>query len=130
RGATRSSMKRAFSSRTLKTASLSTSAYFGSLVTDSRSTTRSRTKRMSRRGALYSAMWSRVRGTRSRWSGGGGGLHHITVGVAREAIGSAVHGLLRGPRPAPEARAPVVGERLLDLGLRVHHERAVLRHRL
>ena len=41
-----------------------------------------------------------------------------------------VHRLVARPRPAAELRALVVGERLLDLRRRVHHERAVLHDRL
>ena len=38
-----------------------------------------------------------------------------------------VHGVVTIPRPAAEPGALIVGERLLDLRARVHHERAVLR---
>ena len=53
------------------------------------------------------------------------------VGPAREAPGLAVvHGIVGGPGPTAELGGAVVGERLLDLGLVVHHERSVLRDRL
>ena len=53
------------------------------------------------------------------------------VGMAGEAFGVAsVHRVVGGPGPAAELRRAVVGERLLDLGFVVHHERAVLRDRL
>ena len=38
-----------------------------------------------------------------------------------------MHGIVGGPRPPAEPGRAVVGERLLDAGLVVHHERAVLR---
>ena len=43
----------------------------------------------------------------------------------RSGLGT-VHGTVGIPRPTPESRALVVGERLLDLGAGVHHERPVL----
>ncbi len=50
--------------------------------------------------------------------------------AARSAAPGAVHRRVVGPRPAAEAGALVVGERLLQLGAAVHHERPVLRDRL
>src|SRR5258706_7144678 len=41
-----------------------------------------------------------------------------------------MHRCIIGPGPAAELRALVVGHGLRNLGLRVHRERAVLRHRL
>ncbi len=55
----------------------------------------------------------------------------LAVGAPREAPGvSRVHRLVARPGPAAELRALVVGEGLLDLVARVHHERAVLHDRL
>jgi hypothetical protein len=50
--------------------------------------------------------------------------------VMGEAILVAVHRAVVVPRPSAEAGALVVGECLLDLGARVHHERPVLGDRL
>src|SRR5262249_42957185 len=53
-----------------------------------------------------------------------------SVGVDREPSAvDAVHGIVAVPWPTTELRAPVVGEGLFDLRLRVHHERPVLRDR-
>ncbi len=40
-----------------------------------------------------------------------------------------VVGIVGRPRPAPELGLPIVAERLLDLGVGVHHERPVSSHR-
>ena len=61
----------------------------------------------------------------------GRGLLDGAVGAPGEpAPGVRVDRLLGGPRPAAELRLPVVGERLLDLVLAVHHERPVAGDRL
>src|SRR5450755_5072608 len=53
------------------------------------------------------------------------------VGVAGEAaLGAGVNGIVAGPGPAAELCALVVGDRLLDLPARVHHEGSVVHHRL
>src|SRR5882672_370502 len=57
-------------------------------------------------------------------------LFDSAIGVFRKPAALArKHGCVVAIRPAAELRAPVVGERLLELGPGVHHERAVLRHR-
>ena len=59
------------------------------------------------------------------------GLFDAAVGVVGEAaLVGGVHGTVDGPRPAAEAGALVVDERLAQLGLVVHHERALLGDRL
>src|SRR5690606_36428355 len=74
---------------------------------------------------------SAVAPARATSSGGASRLLAPAVGPHREATGvEAVDRVLLRPRPATEAGAAVVGERLVDLGLGVHHERAVAGLRL
>ena len=56
---------------------------------------------------------------------------HLAVGVFGEAsLRAGMDRIVLRPRPSAELSAAIVREGLLDLRFGVHHERAVLRHRL
>ena len=56
-------------------------------------------------------------------------LFEASVGMQRKStLFAGMHRIARAPGPASKFGAAVVGKRLVNLGLGVHHKRTVLRH--